>query len=179
MTQLAEARQRLTEAQAKVDHASASMGEAQRIIAECRLQAKHLDGDVAGEIENNVRMEQAQSALSRLERERHVQQQLVGIAQEHVTRLELQAGHIESEITDSELALLPWLANRRGERLQAACDELQTLTNELMGAGVGQAASKLRDVTTTARSVLANYAGTKQRLDKAKVLQAKVGQLEG
>lgn len=179
MTQLAESRGRLAEAQAKLDHIQASIGEAQRIIAECRQQSKHLAGDVAGEIDNNVRLEQALDANSRLERERHHQQRLVGMAQEHVTRLELQAGHIENEITDSELALLPWMANRRGERLMACVDELQALANELMGAGVGQAASKLRDVTTTARSVLANYTGTLQRLDRAKVLQAKVGRLEG
>lgn len=175
MSQLSEARQRLAEAQAKHDHLSSSIGEAQRIIAECRQQAKHLAGDVAGEIDNNVRLEQALDAQTRLERERHAQRGRVNIAQEQVTRLELQAHHIENEITDSELALLPWVANRRGERLAACVDELQALTNELAGAAPAPAASKLRDVTTAVRSVLAICSDTQRRLDRAKVLQVKVG----
>lgn len=176
MSQLTEARGRLTEAQAKLDHILASINEAQRIIAECRQQSKHLAGDVAGEIDNSVRLEQAEAALTRFERERHYQQQLVRQAAEHVDKLQLQAAHIQSEITDSELALLPWIANKRGDRLQAACDELQALSNELMGAGLGPVVSKLRDVTITARSVLADYTGAQQRLKSAQALQAKVGE---
>ena len=179
MTQLQQAHQRLAEVQAKVDHINASLREAERIIAECRQQAKHLAGDVGAEIDNNVRLEQAQAAANRLERERHQLQQLVGMAQEHVTRLELQAHHIENEKIDAELALLPWVANSRGERVAAVVDELQALANELAGAGLGLVASKLRDVTVAVRSVQANYTSTQQRLDKAKVFQAKVGKLEG
>lgn len=88
----------------------------------------------------------------------------------------MQANHIQNEITDSELALLPWIANRRGERLQAVCDELQAIGSELAGAGLGSVVSKLRDVTVTARSVLASYTGAQQRLKSAERLRAKVGE---
>lgn len=176
MGQLTEAKGRLAEAQAKYDHLLASISEAQRIIAECRQQAQHLAGDVAGEIDNNVRLEQALDVASRLERERYVQQQRVELARQQVEKLEHQRRLAESEVTDCDLSLLDWQAKRRGERLRAVCDELDALTGDMNAIAAGRYVSSFRDAALTCRATLGAYTSLQQRYASAQALLVKLGE---
>lgn len=176
MGQLTEARRQLAEAQAKMDHILAGIAEAERIAQECRVQAEYMVGDVAGEIDNGGRLAAAEAAHARLKREWAHQRGLVSAAEHQVERLELKRRLVESELTDCELGLLPWIANRRGERLRSVCNELTTLAGELNAVENGRHVSRFRDAVQTIRSALASYDGLQRRVEAAQGNLAKLGE---
>lgn len=176
MAQLTEARERLAAAEQKRDHLTRSIGEAQRIIAECRAQAGLLAGDVGGEIDNNVRLESALNAQSRLERERYQAMGLITLLTEQVEKLDAQRRWAEEEVTTCELALLDWQAKRRGERLRAVVAELGDLVGDMNGIANGRHVSLFRDAVTTMRSIAGAYTTLQTRYDAARAQLAKLGE---
>lgn len=176
MGQLTEARRQLETVQAKMNHILAGIAEAERIARECLLQAEHVVGDVAAEIDNGARLEAAEAAHSRLKREWAGQRGAVKNAEEAVERLELRRRLAENEVTDCEMALLDWHAKRRGERLRSVCDELAALVGELHQVENGRHVSRFRDAVNVIRAPLLSYDDLQRRVEAALANLAKLGE---